>query len=73
MLEYAFLQGPDLPCQDAADIDDNGDVSALIDALYLLRYGFLDGPAPPDPGRDECGLDSTEDEIGCETLTEACE
>ena len=29
------------------DTDGNGDVSALTDALYLLRYGFARGDAPP--------------------------
>ncbi len=29
------------------DVDGSGGVSALLDALYLLSYGFLSGPAPP--------------------------
>ncbi len=29
------------------DADGDGGFSALLDALFLLGYGFLDGPAPP--------------------------
>jgi hypothetical protein len=42
-------------CTDTADADDDGTV-ALADALYLLRYLYLGGPATPPPS-GSCGGD----------------
>ena len=38
-------------------MDGNGILNALTDPLYLLRWNFGGGDAPPDPGPDECGPD----------------
>ena len=58
---------------DAADIDDHGNVFALLDALELLLWAFDDGDIPPDPGPDDCGSDPTEDDVGCLTVPEGCQ
>src|SRR6266540_3063389 len=55
--------GFDLPCEDAADVDDSGTID-LSDGLRVLGYLFQGGaaPAPPWPG---CGIDPTDDSLGC--------
>ena len=52
-------------CEIAAGAPDcNGDgVRDIGDAIYLLSYLFLGGPAPVAPGPTYCGLDSTEDAL----------
>jgi len=63
---YALFQGgPPPACADAADADDDGVVS-LTDAVYTVSYLFVSGPAPPAPGPESCGVDPTEDELGCD-------
>ena len=66
ILRGAFVFGVTLPCPDAADVNDDGQVQ-VVDALYLLNYLFLDGPRPvlpyPVPGidsPDEDGLPCAE-------------
>ena len=51
----------------AADADANDEVFPLLDALYLLVYGFVSGPQPPAPFPD-CGADveGFSDSVGCE-------
>jgi hypothetical protein len=56
-----------VPCADAADADDSGAID-LADAVHLLSGLFLGGPAPAAPF-PACGVDPTEDALGCE---EAC-
>lgn len=53
-------------CQDAADFDDNGALN-ITDGIWLLHYLFGGGiePRPPFP---VCGVDPTEDELGCDTF-----
>ena len=58
---------------DAADVDDSGEVSALLDALALLQWAFTDGDEPPDPGPDVCGDDPTDDDTDCETQSDGCD
>src|SRR5688572_4485071 len=52
-----------LDCDDSADVDDSG-VLDLTDAVYLLNFLFLGGPTPSQPF-PRCGLDHTEDFMGC--------
>jgi hypothetical protein len=61
LLDHLFRGGADLPCPDAADADDSGDLS-ITDAVVLLRYLFLGGTLPfptacfgPDPAADTLG------------------
>ena len=60
---------------DAADCNDSGTVSAIPDALFLLRWGFEEGDEPPAPGTDECGVDPREepDETNCNARSKACD
>jgi len=72
LLRWAFADGDDPLCMDAADYDDSGEVGALVDALYLLRWAFATGDEPPDPGTETCGEDPTDDDIDCETVADEC-
>jgi hypothetical protein len=60
----AFFMGTERPgCDDAADVNDDGRMS-VTDPIYLLRYLFFGGAGPRDPA-GACGLDLTEDNLGC--------
>jgi hypothetical protein len=50
-------------CPDAADVDDDGNVS-VNDAVLLLRFLFLAGEFPRAPALF-CGVDTTEDNLEC--------
>ena len=64
ILRFLFAGEPAmLGCMDAADVDDDGSV-AINDAVYLLNFLFRRGLPLPDPF-PECGLDPTEDTLGC--------
>ena len=54
-----------LPCDDAADTNDDGrlDIAEGISSLGFLFRGGLNPPAPSF----DCGLDPTEDDLGCES------
>lgn len=53
-----LLPGTNLPCQSAADVNDDDAVN-LADVIVLLSYLFLPGsPSPPAPFPD-CGSDPT--------------
>ncbi len=69
LLLYKFHQpgGVPPPCEDAADYDDSGDI-AMPDALGLLLYKFHQpGGVPPPPPYPDCGIDPTEDALGCDS------
>jgi hypothetical protein len=70
ILQYLFAQGPELPCMDAADANDDGAVN-LADGIYSLQNLFASGPAIPPP-YPECGIDPTVDVLGCASY-EPCE
>lgn len=67
LLGYQFLSGPTPTCLDAADVDDNGVVDGLVDALFLLNFVFAGGAMPPFPGPTDCGIDpdGDGDDIAC--------
>ena len=62
ILHHLFLE-PQLICEDAADLDDDGQV-ILTDAIILLNFLFRQGIAPAAPF-PEAGTDPTEDDLGC--------
>ena len=66
MLNTLFAGGTDFTCADAADTDDSGEVN-LTDAVLLLNYLFSGGFAPNAPFL-ECGVDSTLDELSCDSF-----
>jgi hypothetical protein len=76
LLKWAFTEGPEPPCMDAADVDGDNNVSIqLLDALYLLEWAFTGGAPPPFPGPSVCGPDpdGAEDGIDCVEPSVGCE
>jgi hypothetical protein len=63
VLQDLFINGPDIPCEDAADTNDDGDLN-VADAVYLLQHLFVNGPEIPAP-HPECGDDTTPDDLSC--------
>ena len=63
ILGYLFTGSGTITCQDAADVNDDGDID-LSDALYLLDYLFKNERQPPSPF-PEFGKDLTEDNLDC--------
>ena len=68
-LGFLFLGDAGLvsQCLDAADANDDGAVE-LVDAVLVLNFLFLGAPPPPAPGPFECGVDTTDDALGCESF-----
>ena len=62
-LSYLFADGSAPTCLDAADTNDDGvvDIADAIAVLSHLLAGSGDLPGP----FGECGVDPTEDELGC--------
>jgi hypothetical protein len=70
LLSYLFAKGPEPPCLDAADSNDDEKLD-IGDAVYILGWLFING-APPPPPFAECGGDPTppvppNEDLGCET------
>ena len=63
LLQSLFRGGGALPCEDAADANDDGGLN-VTDGVYILAHLFLSGPAPPAPF-PEAGRDATDDALGC--------
>lgn len=70
VLRVLFLGDAPRGCDDALDLDDDGEVS-LEDCVLGLQFLFLDGPEPPAPF-GQCGLDPTPDGLWC-TLHPLCD
>ncbi len=64
LLQFLFLGAGAPSCLDAADSNDDGQID-VSDAVFLLMHLFAGSRAPPLPTWF-CGLDETEDELGCE-------
>ncbi|HVR76488.1 MAG TPA: hypothetical protein VMT52_19315, partial [Planctomycetota bacterium] len=64
ILKAIFLGGETLPCEDAADLNDDGAVE-LSDAILLLNFLFRGG-APPASPFPASGIDETPDSLGCD-------
>lgn len=62
MLEFLFLGLGVIPCDDVADADDSGIVG--------LTFLFLGTADIDDPGPLDCGLDPSDDALGCDDYTE---
>ena len=67
VLNYLFTGAGPPHCFDAADINDDGRFD-LSDGVYLLNRLFLGGPGIDAPGIFTCGVDPTEDGLGCESF-----
>jgi len=61
-LTYLFQGGAEVPCEDAADADDDGELS-LSDAIYTLERLFVQSRPFPPP--NTFGPDPTEDSLHC--------
>jgi hypothetical protein len=55
-------------CRDALDVNDDGGVD-IADAVSILGYIFAQGRPPAEPF-NACGVDATEDDLGCDAYTE---
>jgi len=62
----AAIRMLDPPCKDAADFDDSGSIG-LPDLLGQLAFLFQQGP-PPAPPYPDCGYDTTEDNLNCNSF-----
>jgi hypothetical protein len=63
-----LYRGREIPCEDAADVNDDGTLN-YGDVIYLFRSIFFRRrPPPPAPGPFECGVDPTPDELSCESF-----
>lgn len=63
ILEAMFGTGGALPCEDAADFDDDGSIG-VADVIFGLGTIFLGNPLPPEP-YPLAGPDPTSDGLGC--------
>ena len=70
-LGFLFLGEGDPGCGDACDSNDDGTVD-ISDAIATLGVLFLGQGNIPLPGMTECGVDPSDDELGCETFFERC-
>jgi hypothetical protein len=52
------------PCLSSCDANDDGRVD-FADAIYVLRFLFRSGEAPPSPGPFQAGPDPTSDSLDC--------
>jgi len=71
---YNFLGGREPDCMAACDANGDGAVTGTVDdAVYMLQFSFMGGPAPllPFPG---CGAGTlpTDEELGCKTPPDVC-
>ena len=66
VLEWLFSSAETPTCIDAADANDSGTVD-VSDAVSVFLYLFDGAVEPPSPGPRVCGIDPTEDELGCES------
>jgi hypothetical protein len=62
-LLFQFLGDSAPGCLDALDVNDDGAVD-IADPLASLFHLFFGNPRPPEP-LDDCGMDPTEDSLGC--------
>lgn len=63
-LEYLFQHGAPVACEDAADTDDDGELS-LSDAVLSIRFLSLGGAGIRAPGPYYPWFDPTPDSLGC--------
>ena len=68
-LTFQFVGTFDPPCLDALDFDDSGELD-VTDPIANLTHQFVGGPPPAAPGKEICGVDPTDDEIGCDTFAQ---
>jgi len=67
-LIFHLFMGLPINCTDAADVNDDGQVS-IVDLVALADFLWSTGPQPPLP-YPNCGQDPTADGLGC--ITSCC-
>ena len=77
-LLYLFSGGAAPACLDSADTNDTGSIE-ITDAIIVFSWLFSGGMAPADPSplspgysSEECTGDPTDDDIGCDRPSPAC-
>ena len=63
ILRFLFLGLGEIPCRDAADVDDDGHLN-INDPVRVLEFLFKGGDAPAAPF-PQAGCDPTEDKLDC--------
>ncbi len=63
LLQSLFVTGEALPCEKAADADDDGNLN-ITDGLRILGRLFL-GDAPLPVPHPDCGVDPSTDSLDC--------
>ncbi|MGE4618497.1 MAG: proprotein convertase P-domain-containing protein [Planctomycetota bacterium] len=71
LLGYLFSGETDPLCADACDNNDDGNLD-VGDAISQLDSLFGGSAPPPAPGPTNCGVDPTEDSLGCEQNSDGC-
>ena len=61
-----FLGEGDPGCEDSCDSNDDGTVD-ISDSIMALGVLFLGNGVIPPPGMTNCGVDPSDDQVGCET------
>lgn len=69
VLHALFILPDELPCEDAADANDDGTLN-ITDPVLVLRFLFL-GDVPPAAPYPDCGPDPADDELDC-AIGNAC-
>jgi len=64
-LIFHLFMGSTIYCTDAADVNDDGQVS-IVDLVALADFLWNTGPPPPAP-YPNCGQDPTPDDLGCDS------
>jgi predicted alpha-1,6-mannanase (GH76 family) len=65
LLQYLFAGGPEPPCMNAADANDD-EARDMADGIFILQNLFAGGPAVPPP-HPECGTDPTTGSLECKS------
>lgn len=65
-LAVLFRGDGEITCQDACDSNDDGKVN-ISDVITTIGVLFLGKGVIPPPGVNQCGVDPTDDQLGCET------
>ena len=78
-LLYLFSGGDAPACVDAADTNDTGAIE-ITDAIIIFSWLFSGGAAPVSPSPSaagyqpaDCGVDATEDDADCLSVSPVCE
>ncbi len=67
---FLFVGGVSLQCEEAADVD-NDEQLTITDGILLLKWLFLGETPPADPGPNKCGPDPDDNHLGCDRF-EGC-